>query len=187
MSVPGLFLYKNVLSVEQEYSLLEKINDHQWKDNRTKSRKIQIFGPYHDYKWKIIPNKYTQHPEYSHCLLNIIKSFFHGKSPTFLKNSTLKKMFDGKKCELFVNLYLSDNSLRAHHDHRTTYDEIIIGVSLLSKCHITFVGKNKKIKVEIPRRSLYVMSGESRFVYKHSIQKGDIKEKRISLTYRTIK
>ena len=187
VSVPGLYLF-DFLTEEQEKDIASMIDSETWKSNRTKSRKIQIYGPYHDFRWKIIPGRYTPHPKYSLKVANLIREHF--KSRPVLSEvvdlNTLNKICNEKKCEIFVNEYLPRNGLKAHHDHRTTYDETIFGVSLLSDTYITFIGKGKRIRVKIPRRSLYVMTGESRYTYKHSIRKSDIESRRLSMTYRTI-
>lgn len=188
MDVPGLFLNTNVLTEEEELYLFNLIEKETWKDNRNKTRKIQICGPYHDRKWKVIPGKITPHPKYSSVLLDIIDKFRKkDETCSILTNTIMSKFKDGTKCELFVNSYLTGDGLRQPHDHRSTYDEIIIGVSILSNSKMTFSRGKKKIKVDLPRRSLYIMSGESRFLYKHGIQPGDITKRRVSLTFRTVK
>ena len=162
----------------------------EWWDNRTKTRKIQICGPFHNSKWVVIPNKYTPHPEYSLVALTMIRNRFkiiNDVKQTILFDQVLDKMEDEKKCELFVNEYRLGNGLAPHFDHRSTYDEVIIGLSLLSSTVMTFVRGKQKIRVPVPQRSLYIISGEARYKYKHSINIKDIKERRISMTYRTIR
>jgi len=188
--ISGLYVYPDIISSEQENELIELIDSNIWKENRTKSRKIQIFGPYHNQKWKIIPNKYTEHPEYSLKALNYIHDKFkniNNIKQTILTDEVLEKMKNGKRCELFVNEYLPGSGLRPHFDQRKTYDDVIIGMSLCSPTIITFVQGKNKVKVPVPSRSIYIMSGVSRYRYKHSISPEDITSRRISMTFRTIK
>ncbi len=187
--VPGLFLFRDIISEKDENTIFKIIEDCVWYDNRHKTRKIQICGPYHDRKWKIIPGKNTPHPKYSTILLNLIDSNRkkNNELKNIINNLEMDKFKNGYKCELFVNNYLPGSGLRQHHDHRTTYDEIIIGVSILSDSKMTFSRGKRKIKVNIPRRSMYILTGESRFLYKHGFQLGDITQRRISLTFRTVK
>jgi hypothetical protein len=47
-TVPGFVLIENFITEEEEVELLEEINKGRWVSNRTKDRRVQVFGPYHD-------------------------------------------------------------------------------------------------------------------------------------------
>jgi len=91
-----------------------------------------------------------------------------------------------KYTELFVNEYHPGDQLQFHHDHRSTYKEVIFGISLLCDCFMTFKLNKKELRVEIPARSLYLMTGDSRIKWKHGLYAGTLTgERRVSLTFRT--
>ena len=79
----------------------------------------------------------------------------------------------------------TSQKLDQHFDHRSTYKEIIFGLSLECTSTLTFTKNNKKVK--LPERSLYLMTGDSRNVYKHGIESGSLEgDRRVSLTFRTV-
>eukprot|EP01126_Amoeba_proteus_P010053 TRINITY_DN13897_c0_g1_i1.p1 TRINITY_DN13897_c0_g1~~TRINITY_DN13897_c0_g1_i1.p1 ORF type:complete len:233 (+),score=29.52 TRINITY_DN13897_c0_g1_i1:50-748(+) len=185
--VPGLFLVTDLLSETEEKELLESIEKETWKPNRTKSRKIQMYGPWHDQNYVVAKSPtVTPFPQYTAWLVEKIKNVTTEFFPELnLKNSHLG---NEKMCELFVNHYFKDSGLRFHMDHRTTYLEVILGVSLASDCHLSFQQKKQQVPVFIPRRSLYIMTGDSRYKWKHGIlpTNGVLGEERISLTFRMV-
>ena len=78
----------------------------------------------------------------------------------YITDEVMRKLQNPLQSELFVNEYVKGNSLYSHHDNRTTYDECIIGVSLLSDVEMEFSRGREKILVPVPRRSLYLMTGK---------------------------
>jgi alkylated DNA repair dioxygenase AlkB len=145
---------------------------------------VQIFGPYHDKNYRIIKGKFSPYPEwYLGLAEKIQKEIPKYKNNTWINDAM--KYTDPQKTEIYVNKYESHNGLRPHFDNRTTYDEVICGVSLQCDCKITFIKGSSKIPVNIPKGSLYLMTGDSRKKYKHSITPGDIDGTRISITIRS--
>ena len=51
---------------------------------------------------------------------------------------------------------------------------------------ITFQCDNVQVEVPIPRRSLYCMRGEARYLWQHGIKQEHIKAERIVVTFREI-
>lgn len=72
---PGLILKEDFLTEKEEAYLIRKIDECKWLDNRDKTRKVQIYGPYHDSKYKIIPGKFSEHPKWVKKLAKSMKSF----------------------------------------------------------------------------------------------------------------
>jgi alkylated DNA repair dioxygenase AlkB len=98
----------------------------------------------------------------------------------YLTEAVMEKLESPATSELYINEYNPGDSLQPHFDHRTTYDECIFGISLLSDTNMVFGSES----VRIPRRSMYLMTGKARFSLKHSIPK--IEQKRVSITFRTV-
>jgi alkylated DNA repair protein alkB family protein 8 len=180
-TVPGFVLIENFITEEEEVELLEEINKGRWVSNRTKDRRVQVFGPYHDTNYKIIPGKFSEHPEWAQKLAKRIQKLNI--------DSNSRKLTDPKRCEGYTNEYSDGVELYYHTDHRSTYDECIYGVSLNCDGYLGFKpvsGFAFAKKIKIPRRSLYIMAGESRYNYKHGISPGWVEDTRVSVTFRTI-
>ena len=175
----GLILMSDFFTEEEEKALLKDIDNCEWKDNRQKTRKVQIYGPYHNSSYKIIPGKFSEHPEWAR---NLAK-----KVCDSVKNENRFKLLDPKRCEIFVNQYEKLDELHYHFDHPKTYDENIYGISLNADSYVGFTKNGDKHKVFIPKRSMYIMSGDSRYKCRHGIDKGWIDGRRLSITFRTVK
>jgi len=83
--------------------------------------------------------------------------------------------------------------LRAHVDDRELSGDIIVNVSLLGACTMTYTplggGKSavhaQPVRVSLPRRCVQVQSGAARYGWTHEIAGSDLEEaRRVSLTLR---
>lgn len=186
-SVPGLYLVSEVISPQEEKELLNLISDSSWGRNRRNTRDIQISGPYHDRNYKPIykNNKllYSPHPLY----IRMTASYVQRLRRLLDLKIDWSDLGNDKKCEVFLNAYNKDDGLRPHFDHRSNYLEPILGLSLHSDCVMTWLKGKTEVQVKVPARSVYVMTGASRYQYKHSIKAGDIFGRRISMTFRSLK
>ena len=71
----------------------------------------------------------------------------------------------------------------SHFDSKKRWEEFIVGVNLNSDAELYFTKKgNSSVSVIVPSRSIYVLSGESRYNWRHGIKK--VKELRYSITFR---
>ncbi len=111
-TVPGFVLIENFITEEEEVELLEEINKGHWVSNRTKDRRVQVFGPYHDTNYKIIPGKFSEHPEWAQKLAKRIQKLNI--------DSNSRKLTDPKRCEGYTNEYSDGVELYYHTDHRST-------------------------------------------------------------------
>ena len=99
---------------------------------------------------------------------------------------------------LYTNRYKSEKHsfIRFHHDHLTLMGRVIVGVSLKADATLSLVrtcnkksncpgnDKDGKIEIKLPRRSMYVMSGLSRYALKHGVIDASHNGDRVSLTFR---
>ncbi|KAL6047845.1 hypothetical protein QOT17_021412 [Balamuthia mandrillaris] len=186
--VPGLFLVKQFLSEEEEQTLAELIDAGSWKMNRSNTRRVQMYGPWHDSKYQVKKGCIvTPLPSFAAPLAQKIKQVTEDHFPQF--DLTDYHMGEDKYTELFINEYKPEDSLQFHFDHRSTYKEVIFGVSLLSDAYLFFSRGKTQAKVAIPRRSLYLMTGPSRTAWKHGMLPGTLSNdgaKRYSLTFRHV-
>merc|ERR1712232_83477 len=79
----------------------------------------------------------------------------------------MHKLGIAKITELFINEYDPSASLQFHTDHITTYEDMIVGLSLGAASKIRFRSGDQEHVVHLPRRSMYFMTGPSRTEYKH--------------------
>ena len=81
------------------------------------------------------------------------------------------------------------SNIASHFDDFWIWGERILGVNLLSDTVMKYTrpdGDSRVIEVPIPRRSLYLMSASSRFVWQHGIDEADIHGRRLVVTLREL-
>ena len=185
-------LFLNVISEEEEFALLYYLEKCGWDGKigpSMSARRIQIYGPLHDSDYGHTSDEKTPFPE---CIKWII-SLLLDRLKVLLKDSVCEKLllpekWNDDKMEVFVNEYLPGQGLRPHFDSRGTYDELIVGLSLYSDSKLTFTNPEfPDIDIPIPRRSVYCMHGATRYKWKHSIKYQNLTDRRVSLTFRTVR
>lgn len=96
--------------------------------------------------------------------------------------------------QLIINKYLSGQGIASHIDHTTNFGPVIACLTLGSGVEIQFTRpKHESFKIYTEPNSLYIMSGDARYFWKHGIAQrkndtvdGKIRPRgtRISLTFR---
>ena len=186
--VPGLYIQYDVVSPEAERRIVAELDapdEHgQSKWMNTLKRRVQHYGYYYDYTSRNVP---SPAPPITGELLKIADVF--------------------RQCglmdpeQVIVNEYTRKQGISAHVDSLLFGPEII-SVSLLEPTIFYFTPKDpsagQRHQVEVPARSIIVMSGESRYDWKHEIPPlvnitvngrrwtKPMNYRRISLTYRTL-
>jgi alkylated DNA repair dioxygenase AlkB len=187
-AVPGLFLIPNFISHFEESELVQDIDMCEWKHNResTSKRRIQVYGPRYEFDFSIPRNAPVAHlPWYTYPIIE--KILMECK----MRDWDFEDYHLGvdARTEILVNEYKPENHLRFHFDHRHSFKECIFGVSLISDCVLSFQHDRtlKIIDVLVPARSLYLMTGDSRYMYKHGMRPNTLSaDRRISLTFRAV-
>ena len=173
--IPGLAYHENALTETQEQALLSYMDgEGQWAPvtDSEKSRRVQHYGYRYDYKRRTaseptvaIPVEWTDlgHDE-------------------------------AKWNQVIVNEYLPGQGISAHVDV-LAYGEVIQCYTLGSGAMMRFThtGTGEKRDLYVAPRSLYIMSGEARYQWKHEMigRKADMVEdkrivrgRRVSVTLR---
>mmetsp|Transcript_21138 Transcript_21138/g.39045 ORF Transcript_21138/g.39045 Transcript_21138/m.39045 type:complete len:373 (-) Transcript_21138:2168-3286(-) len=105
----------------------------------------------------------------------------------------LKESFGLDYDQLTVNDYAPGDSIPPHTDSHSPFEETLISISLLSPISINYRHLDYDVNVFVPARSMLIMQGEARYVWKHSIQQRKFevldsftvyRRRRISLTFR---
>lgn len=179
--IPGLKIYKNYLTEEQEQNLIEHINSEPQIWNNDLERRTQQYG----YKYDYGARRLTDAPTI----------------PAFLIDQICRLIDDGLMISVpdqcIINEYTPGQGISPHIDHPLLFDDEIASISLGSPCIMEFnIDGDAEERIYLRRRSLLVMKGEARSKYKHSIPARTYdcidgvrykRETRISITFRTIK
>ena len=178
--IPGFQLVENFITEAEESFVWKEIYKRPW--NTQFKRRIQYYGLKHhdDEREKLIC--LGELPEFS----------------TFIVERIMEQKFlPVEPGQLCINEYRPGEGLIPHIDKTQDYGDEVIGISLGSDIIMDLISpKGEKIPIFLPRRSLYVLQGESRYIWKHGIpgrktdklEDGKIlfRRTRASLTYRIV-
>ena len=174
----GITVLEEFVSQEEEVQLKEAIYELPWKVSQSGRRK-QDFGPQANFKKKKLKvGNFTGLPSFSQ---NIVKRF---KSHKELSNFNPVEV-----CHLE---YASErgSSIDPHIDDEWLWGERLVTLSLCSNSLLTLSNENLFgdiiIQVPMPQRSLLVLQGEARHVWKHSIRRCDVSGLRLAVTFREL-
>eukprot|EP00759_Apiculatamorpha_spiralis_P029562 PhF_6_TR31728/c0_g1_i1/m.46692/K10770/ALKBH8; alkylated DNA repair protein alkB homolog 8 len=201
--VPGLEFYKDVLTSDEEKSLLAAIDDPStatsWSNDL--KRRTQHYGYKYNYSGKA--DKIQSDPIPTWAMETWNRCCGGGGGGTFREG---KEFVLPTPDQLIVNEYLPGQGISAHVDHTGMFQDGIVSISLGSHCVFRFKEKkstrgttsgdneeetNKKtVEVVVPRRSMLVLTGDARYNWTHEIvaRKTDkdvgARGRRVSLTFR---
>lgn len=180
MAVPGLALQLDLLSPELEQELVTYLDGQVWSTKL--SRRTQHYGYEYDYKSRKAP---------------LAAAPFAGPILRIAEHLATHGLMRPTQC--IVNEYTSDQGISAHTD-APIFGPMIVSISLLAPAEMIFTRPDQPTqRVVLLPRSLLIMTGESRSLWKHEI-KGTRKfilpdgtpyvkpasYRRISLTFRTM-
>ena len=184
LGINGLFYKKNFIKNSLHDELLEYLSDDNefWKSiipNNSNSRKVMHFGYAYNYTTNNIHEKAEKMPK-------IIKKL----------RKNLKKYFSNYKQfnQCIINKYLPGQGISKHID-RTEFGNTICCVTIGSGAVMKFTQFNNTVEVNTTPRSLYVMTNDARYKWRHEMEnrKYDIinEEKiergiRYSITFRIV-
>lgn len=120
-----------------------------------------------------------------------------GELPAFLSTvtarlrSSLRCLSNFEPNQVTCNEYLRSlgNSLGAHYDDRRLSGEYIVTLSLLSDAGMVFdqESSSSMVVAPMPRRSCHILSGESRYHWRHAVLPDRLEgERRVSITFRRV-
>ncbi|KAF0688281.1 Aste57867_20151 [Aphanomyces stellatus] len=179
--VPGLLIYKDFISPEQEMLLLAELDKSEWK-NDVRARQVQHFGYVFNYK--------TQKCDESTPLDDM---------PPFCRSliDQMPSTFDGTPDQITANEYLPGQGISAHID---THSAFTASIGTLSLGHASVMefrhpedGRCEAFLLE--PRALYIMTGASRYQWTHCVQPRlfDVvdgqkvpRARRVSITFRKL-
>jgi alkylated DNA repair dioxygenase AlkB len=176
---PGFTYLPDFITEEEEHHLLEIIRGialHRMKfQGFEANRLVASFG----YDYHFDKRSLTKGQEIPVAFLPIVEQAAHQAG-----------LLPADIAELLVTEYPPDAVINWHRDAPPF--ETIIGLSLLSDCTFRLRPQDKAkqnrsalLTFPVKRRSLYIMRGEAREEWQHSI--APVKQRRYSLTFRNLK
>ncbi len=175
--IKGLLYIPDYITATKETQLIKTINKQEW-DNSLK-RRVQHYGYRYDYKAR-----------------NVTPDMYIGKLPNWINKIATQLNEDGL-CEsvqdqVIINEYQPGQGISPHIDCEKCFGPRIFIISLGSQAVMEFTqtGEVKK-EIVLALRSLTMLYGEARSIWKHSIparlkDNGVARGERISLTFRNV-
>ncbi|KAM9659568.1 tRNA (carboxymethyluridine(34)-5-O)-methyltransferase ALKBH8 [Trichechus inunguis] len=160
---PGLMVVEEVISSEDEKMLLESIDWTEGTDNQNvqkslKHRRVKHFG----FEFHYETNSVDKNKPLPGGLPEICDSILE----KWLKEAYIKRKPD----QLTINQYEPGHGIPAHIDTHSAFEDEIISLSLGAEIVMDFKHPDGvTVPVMLPRRSLLVMTGESRYLWTHGI------------------
>ena len=177
--IKGLRYIPDYISKVQENYLINIIDAQDWLTNL--KRRVQHYGFKYDYKARsiTIDNYIGAIPDW---LLPLCQKLLEDK------------IFFSLADQVIINEYSPGQGITPHIDCIPCFAEVICSISLISPCVMDFL-KEEKTPILLEPRSLVVLSGESRYNWKHGIaaRNSDIwegnkifRQRRLSITFRKV-
>lgn len=189
-SIPGFMFAEDAMTPSEEVALLRAVDESPAPWTRRRTRVTKNYGPYYLYSERDTPDGRFRYTD---------GKVLHTALPDFLREQimpilhrALPVLKDFKPNQFHVALYKNgdDHKIRMHNDNKMgELGPFIVGMCLRGDCDMTFVRPrdNRKRVVHLPRRCVYVMSGESHFEWRHGILSGQTVGDRVSFTLREVK
>ena len=185
--IPGLYYFKDVVSDELSKEIttyLSECNDWFPVGGASNSRQVIHYGYKYNYKSGDVTEKAKPFPTCIVKLLEIIKQVADFQSEK-----------DAAFTQCLINKYEPNQGIAPHIDS-LSYGRYICCFTLGSGANLTFTNYGKTVDLYTEPNSLYIMSGEARYNWRHEMKKlkNDIVDgkkiprgTRTSITFRSLK
>jgi alkylated DNA repair dioxygenase AlkB len=185
-TIKGLYYVPNFLTDEEHKKILDYLKkSKKWKGvgKNSGSRKVIHFGYSYAYDRSGI-KKIDDVPDYFKNLVDIDRV-----------NANIETdLLDENMEQLIINEYKPGQGIHPHLDHVGYFGAIIVCITIGSGVSMDFTkieDPTKKKTIFVQPSSLYIMSGDARYKWKHGIKRtsydnGKKRGTRYSLTYRTV-
>ncbi|KAJ8266532.1 hypothetical protein GJAV_G00131520 [Gymnothorax javanicus] len=175
---PGVFLWENFLSEEEERELVRCMDQDAWKESQS-GRKKQDFGPKVNFK-----KQHVRLGTFS-GLPALSRNIVHRMS----QEPLLQGFQPVEQCNLDYSPQRG-SAIDPHLDDSWLWGERLVTVNMLSNTIITMSHEEElrelRVYVNFPRRSLLVLHGDARHKWKHAIHRKDIHQRRVCSTFREL-
>ncbi len=177
---PGAEYVSDFITLAEERRVVDILDANRWSLDL--KRRVQHYGYRYDYKMRTISlaDKLGPLPVWAMAIAKRLVERGH---------------FDNMPDQVIVNEYLPGQGIASHIDRTTCFGAVVASLSLLDATIMDFTRDDSAVPVELLPRSLVVLRGDSRTLWRHGIAsrrrdivRGAIHERRrrISLTFRTV-
>lgn len=181
---PGVFLWENFISEEEEKKLISTMDQDVWNDSQSGRRK-QDFGPKVNFKKRKVRVSYFNGlPALSEKLVHRMQ-----------QDPSLEGFQPVEQCNLDYHPERG-SAIDPHLDDSWLWGERLVTINMSSNTTLTMsleqglpelgLPEEVHVAVNLPRRSLVVLYGEARHRWKHAIHREDVHERRVCSTYREL-
>jgi alkylated DNA repair protein alkB family protein 4 len=169
----------DTISEEEEQELVSNIDSHPWMDSQSGRRK-QDYGPKVNFKKK-------------KCKTDS----FHGL-PSYSRGTFERLVKDHPQAlEGFIPVELCHleyepsrgSAIDPHLDDTWLWGHRLVTLNYLSTTVLTMTlphEEGMEVAIEMPPRSLLVLSGEARYSWLHAVKRGDVRKRRVATTWREL-
>ena len=173
----GLTYLPDFITDKQQEYIVADLERRNWSNEL--KRRVQHYGYKYDYTKRTINESMRVDG-----LLDWMQVY--GKK--FIDKGFFHKIPD----QAIVNEYMPGQGIYKHIDCEPCFGESIASLSLLSPCVMEFSRVGRKVDLLLEPKSLLILRGEARNLWYHGIparmtDDGVIRERRISVTFRTVK
>ncbi|XP_053473956.1 alpha-ketoglutarate-dependent dioxygenase alkB homolog 4 [Ictalurus furcatus] len=180
---PGVFLWENFVSEEEERELVAQMDQNIWRESQSGRRK-QDFGPKVNFKKRRVRlGGFSGLPAISQKLVD-----------RMTKEPLLADFHPVEQCNLEYSPKRG-SAIDPHLDDSWLWGERLVTLNLLSDTMITLsldqgwgdMDRGEvRVAVNMPRRSLFVLYGEARHRWKHAIRREHVLGRRVCSTFREL-
>jgi alkylated DNA repair dioxygenase AlkB len=162
----GLQLIPDFETEANTNELLENIKKCEW--SKELSRETLHFGKKYNYYTKTLVDA-NPIPEWFNDILTKVEVIFKER-PT----------------QIIINKYEKGQSIAPHIDHPKLFGAVVASFSIGAEVPMIMTKLGEEMEaIQMPHRSLLVLSHDARYLWKHSL-KNNINQTRISITFRTL-
>ena len=170
-------------------SVISRLDELDWQNvnpKNTDSRVVQHYGYKYDYNTSAVKEKGDEMPPCISGLKNYL-------TRTCLELKITDDSYKFNQC--IINNYTPGQGISAHVDIKS-YGDVIGCFTLGSGTTMVFEKGDEKYEIYVEPNSLYIMSGDSRYKWKHSMpaRKSDVvngkkipRDRRVSVTFRMVR
>lgn len=179
VKIKGIFVAENFVTQDEENTLIKLIDTStSWVPSQ-EGRAKQDYGPKVSFlKRKVSVGDFKGFPDYAQSLFQRMQTAYQDRFQDFIP------------VEFCILEYTPERGsyIRPHYDDTWIWGDRLITVNLLSDTCLRLSREFNippfEILIKMPARSLLVIYGEARYEWHHSINRYDIKSRRIAMTWR---
>lgn len=186
---PGFHVFEDIVTLDEEAAILKAVEETppEWKD--MKVRRSKGYGP----PFSLQERRFLHHADGFPSLP--LPAYAHELIMPLIRARIPRNIYDGTPNQMAVQAYngTSETYIMPHSDCENDHmHDPILGLCLSASTTMTLIlpkplsptGRPIKHDVRLPRRCLYVMSGDALYRWHHGIFPGRTEGVRYSITFR---